>query len=373
MKILVTGFGNLGSQVFDMLLRMDGKHSFLVTGRNREHIHQRMNLSLQAAAQLGFYPETDCTYLDLGNVEQIAEVLYQFNPDIVFNAATVLPWMKIKELPKPIFEKLYKAQAGPWLPMTLTLTYNLMQAVKQTNPDIKVINGSYPDSVNYTLEKVGLAPTIGIGNLANNIPAIRKSIAIKQDASVEQVEVLFFAHHYVSHCISRYGNSGGASFHLAAYRNNKDISQQLDLHTIFDLLPTQLKRATGPLQLLTAASAIIIFHAMIHNTGAITHAPGPNGLPGGYPVRVYQKGVEVVLPKNFSLEEAIQVNKNGQRLDGIDYVDRDGTVHFTYENMSILKEVLGYHCEKMPLSDTNNRAKELQEKYGELVKKYRNE
>lgn len=371
MKILITGFGNLGSQVFDMLLRVNGKHSFLVAGRNREHIRQRMNLSIQAAAQLGFYPETDCTYLDLGNVEQIAKVVSRFKPEIVFNAATVQPWMKIKELPKPIFEKLYKAQAGPWLPMTLMLTYNLMKAVKQTNPDIKVINGSYPDSVNCVLEKVGLAPTIGIGNLANNIPAIRKSIAIKQDALVEQVEVLFFAHHYVSHCISRYGNSGGASFHLAAYRNSENISQQLDLDTIFDLLPTQLKRATG--QLLTAASAITVFDAMIHNTGTITHAPGPNGLPGGYPVRVYQKGVEVVLPKNFSLEEAIRVNESGQRFDGIDHIDQDGTVHFTDENMSILKEMLGYHCQKMPLSDTSNRAKELQAKYGKLVKRYRNE
>lgn len=335
MKILVTGFGNLGSQVFDMLLRMDGKHSFLVAGRNIEHIQQRMNLSIQAAAQIGFYPETNCTYLDLENVEQTAEVISQFEPNIIFNTSTIQPWMRIAELPEPVFKRLYKAQAGPWLPMTLTLAYNLMQAVKQVNPDIKVINGSYPDTVNSVLSKVGLAPTIGVGNLANNIPAIRKSIALKQNVPIEQVNVLFFAHHYVSHCISRYGNSGGALFHLNTFIKNEDRSQEIDLNTVFDLLPTKLRRAAGSLQLLTVASTMTIFEAMTHNTGLITHAPGPNGLPGGYPVRVYQHEVEVILPSNLSLDEAMHVNESGQKFDGIDRIDQYGTVYFTDENMSI--------------------------------------
>ncbi|GAC1394669.1 MAG: hypothetical protein NVS4B11_26560 [Ktedonobacteraceae bacterium] len=368
MKTLVVGFGNLGSQVFDMLVRITGKHSFLVAGRNIEHIRQRMNISTQAAAQLGFYPEVDCTYLELGNIQQIAEVISQFKPDIIFNAATIQPWMKIAQLPKPIFEMLYKAQAGPWLPLTLSLAYNLMQAVKQTNLDIKVINGSYPDSVNCVLGKVGLAPTIGIGNLANNIPAIRKAIALKQDVLIEQVDVLFFAHHYVNHCISRYSNSGGGPFHLTAFIDGKDVSQKLNLNTIFDLLPTKLKRATGPLQLLTAASAMTVFEAIVHDTSAIIHAPAPNGLPGGYPARVSQKSIEIALPDDFSLEQAISLNEGGQKLDGIDHIDQDGTVYFTEANMSILKDTLGYNCQRMLLSDVNDWAKELQTKYTELVK-----
>ncbi len=332
-------------------------------------MQQRINLSIQTAAQLGFYPEVDSTYVDLTNIDQTAEVISQFKPDIIFNAATVQPWMRIAELSKPTFEKLYRAQAGPWLPMTLSLAYNLMQAVKQTGLDIKVINGSYPDSVNCILGKVGLAPTIGIGNLANNIPAIKASVALKQDIPIEKVEVLFFAHHYVSHYISRYGNSEGVPFHLAASIDGKDISQELDLNTIFDLLPTKLKRATGPLQLLTAASAMTIFDAIVHDIGTITHAPGPISLPGGYPVRVYQKGVEIVTPNGFSIEQAILVNEGGQRLDGIDHVDQNGTVYFTKENMSILEDVLGYNCQKMLLSDVSNWANELQAKYTELVKR----
>jgi len=365
-KTLVVGFGNLGSQVFDMFLRVTGKQSFLVAGRNIERIQQRTNLSTQAAAQLGFYPEVTHTHLDLENIEQTAEIITQFKPDIIFNAATIQPWMRIAQLPKPLFEKLYQAQAGPWLPMTLAPAFHLMQAVKQTGLDINVINGAYPDSINCILGKVGLAPTIGIGNLANNIPAIKKSIALKLDAQIEHVEVLFFAHHYVSHCISRYGNPGGASFHLNTFIADKDVTQELDLNTVFDLLPTELKRATGPLQLLTAASAMTIFEAMIHNTGTITHAPGPNGLPGGYPVRVYQKGIEVIYPNNLSPKRAIEINENGQKFDGISHIDQDGTVHFTQENMAILESVLEYKCETMNLSDVNERAKELRAKYREL-------
>lgn len=335
-----------------------------------EYVQQRSNLSMLAAAQRGFYPEVGCAFMDLFNIDQTASILSQYQPDIIFCSATMLPWTHLSTLPKPLAEKLYTAQAGPWLPMTLTLLYKLMQAVQQAGVQSQVINGSYPDSVNAVLGKIGLAPTIGIGNLANNIPALKKSVALKLEQPIEAVDIYFYAHHYVSHCISRFGNAGGAPFHLTVFVDGQDKTHLLNLDTVFDLLPTRFKRATGPLQLLTVASAMTVFDAMIQNTGGITHVPGPNGLPGGYPVQVTRKGVEVLLPDNFPLEHAIEVNEAGQRYDGIDHIDHDGTVHFAGKNMAILQDILGYTCTKMPLRDVEERAKELYARFKTLSNEF---
>jgi hypothetical protein len=369
-RILFVGLGNLGMQVFDEFACVPGNHHFLVGGRNLEYVQQRTTLSFLSALQRGRYPRISCTHLDLDNVEQTAETIAHFAPDIIFCAVTTQPWLRITALPKHLFERLYQAQVGPWLPLTLTPVYKLMQAVRHTGLSIKVINASYPDVINAVLAQVFLSPTTGIGNIANNIPALRASVALKLGRPLEQVEVRFFAAYSLNHRISRQGNAGGIPFHLTVLVNGEDQTQLLDLETVFDLLPTRFNRSVkGGNQLITAASATVVFQSMVNNIETITHVPGPNGLPGGYPVSVNENGVEVLLPSGLSLEAAIHINKEGLRFDGIEHIEKDGTVFFTERNMAPLKELLGYECRRMPLDEVEQWAQELRAKYLALEEK----
>jgi hypothetical protein len=93
-------------------------------------------------------------------------------------------------------------------------------------------------------------------------------------------------------------------------------------------------------------------------TQEIVHAPGPCSLPGAYPFRIEKGSISIVLPPNFSLEEAIRINQEGQRRDGIDRID-DGTASFVEQNMALLKEVIGYECRRMPFSEVESWAREL--------------
>jgi hypothetical protein len=206
-RVLFVGLGDLGAQVFDMFVRVPGNHRFLVGGRNENYVHQRTNLSVLAAEQLGFYPHVTRTSMDLWNIDQTTQTIKHFQPDIIFCSATLQPWGVISTLPKPLAERLSMAQMGPWLPVHLTLVYKLMQAVKQVGQAVTVINATYPDVVNAVLGKVNMALTTGVGDLANNIPALRKSIALKLGKPLEQVDVRFFAQRYLSHRISRAGNT----------------------------------------------------------------------------------------------------------------------------------------------------------------------
>lgn len=368
-RILFVGLGEVGASALDFFVRTPGQHRFLVAGRNLEALRERTNLSLFAAMQFDLFPEVELASLDLWNIEQAAETIAHFRPDIIFCAATLQKWGAINTLPPTYRKRLYQAQIGPWLPLHLTLVYKLMQAVQQTGLAPKVINATYPDTIHPVLSKVGMAPTTGIGDLANNIPALKKSISIKLGVPVAQVEIRLVAQHHVSYWMSRKGNSDGAPFHFVALVNGKDVTAQLSISTLFDLLPGQLKRTPG--NLMTATSAQVVFAGMVNDTGVVTHAPSPNGLPGGYPVRVGKDGVQVELPPGISLNEAISINTTAQQFDGIERITEDGTVYFVGRHMAILKEMLGYECRSMPLIEAEDRARELLAKYAAFVRRHK--
>lgn len=365
-RILFIGLGNLGSQIFDLCLRIPGKHTFLVGGKNETFLHQRTNLSLLAALQLGYMPDVTCTYMDLWNIEQTTETIARFQPDIIVCSAVLTPWYSASLFSAPLAERLATLPMGPRLPLYLTLVYKLMQAIKATGQPVKVINAIYPDVVHPILKKVGLAPTTGIGDLANNIPAVRKSLAIKLDSPLENVDVRLVMARYVSYWMSRTSVTG-MPFHLTAFINKEDMTRHLDIETVFDLLPTTFKRSGGIAGLLlTAVSAMVVIEGMVRNTGIITHAPGPNGFPGGYPVQVDEHGVRIVLPAGLTMESALQINEAGIRLDGIKRIDEEGTIYFTEREMAIFKNIMGYECQKMPLAEVEYWARELQARYQAL-------
>lgn len=190
---------------------------------------------------------------------------------------------------------------------------------------------------------------------------------MKLKKPVEHVDIRLVMARYVSYWMSR-TSIVGTPFYFRAFIHGEDVTYLLEVKTIFDPLPTTFKRLGGPTGLLmTAASAAVILDGIANNTGVITHAPGPNGLPGGYPVQVKAEGVRVILPDGLTLDDAIRINEEGLRLDGIEKIEDDGTVIFAEKNMAILKETLGYECRTMKLAETEDWAKELHAKYQAFI------
>jgi hypothetical protein len=369
---MMIGIGDLGGHVLELLVRAPGSRRIITADINEDWAYRKTNIAAFGAAQMGHYPEVEFVKVDLDSIDQASEVISKYKPDIIYSAVSLQSWWVINSLPKEVFEKLDIARFGPWLPMHLTLIYKLMQAVQQTGLDIKVINSAFPDATHPVLDKVGLAPTIGIGNVANPVPAIRGSIAHRLARPMKDVTVFFFAQHYVSHYLPRFGNAGGAPYYLKVMVDGEDVTAEVNMPEVFADIPIRYRRPGGrDGQILTASSAAAITLAMADDTGEFTHAPGPAGMPGGYPVRVDRNGGKVILPKGLTLEEAIGINEEGQRYDGIDRIDRDGTVHYTEKSVSIMKEMLGYDCKVMKLQETEAQSKELDNRFKEFAEKFK--
>ena len=366
MRTLFVGLGNLGAQVFDLLvLRAKKEDQFLVGGRNLTYLEERTRWAAAAALQLGTIVEVATTFMDVRHIDQTAETIAQFNPDLIVSAVSTLPSANIARLPPSAFQALAQASGGPWLPTTLEVVYPLMQAIEQTGLSPIVLNGGTPDNSHAVLSRVGLAPTSGIGNIALTVPPMRQAVAAQLHHPVERVDVRFFAHSYVVQCL-RTGTTDGAPFHLSAFADKDDVTSQLDLPALFNALPATLEHEYT--QLLTAASTAMVVDLLTTNSSTVAHAPGPKGLPGGYPIQIGKLGLEVVCPPGLTLDEAILINQEGQRLDGIEKIDEDGTVYFTERNMTLLKATLGYECRRMPLSELGQWSIELKAKYDEIMR-----
>jgi hypothetical protein len=267
-------------------------------------------------------------------------------------------WHLIRRLPDEIYARLSSATLGAWLPVQLLLAYKVAQAIQMSGVDTHYINTSLSDLTNPVLGKIGLAPTVGVGNVDLIAPAIRMLAAKKLEVSRSEISVSLVAHHQHWVVPREAGYSAGAPYFLKLTHKNDVITDQFDtdalMHDAVKLYPPGLD-----FTLVTASSTIKNVFALLSDEAVATHAPGPKGLPGGYPVRLSSAGAEMNLPDEITEAEAVKLNEASQKLDGIEAVQDDGTVVFSDYAASIMKDMLGFDCPKFSPEECESRAKEL--------------
>ncbi|MDB5983340.1 MAG: Uncharacterized protein JWQ69_4355 [Pseudomonas sp.] len=368
-KLLIVGAGSLCLQILQIMVPRNG-FQFYVASRNQEKTTRLCNLIQLATLQMGEVSSITPIQMDLNDIAKTSETLARIKPDIVVNCASLQSWRVITELPKPFFDALDLAQFGPWLPMHLTPAYYLMRAVKHSGIKTLTVNAAFPDAVNTVLDKAGLAPDVGVGNVANLIPATQMAIAGLAACSPDQVQVKLIAQHYFSHYVPRGGLPQEAQYRLSYWVNGVEWTGRFRDTDIFFLARTQFRRLGGvDGQFLTAASAYKVISNLFSMDEIEAHAPGPHGLPGGYPVRVGMGQVLLSLPYGVSRAEAIDINKRCQRQDGIASINADASVTFELEQMSIMETLMGFSMPHMKLQDAEQWSVELGHKYKTYAQK----
>lgn len=179
-----------------------------LVGRDEDTVLRATNLTRFAALQRGWSPTVSYAVTDVTNPVRTAEVLADFQPDLLFLAVSFQSWWVISTLPRPAFEALYAANYGPWL-----------------------------------------------GNVANNVPGIRVAAADRLGCQPTEVEVRLVAHHYVSHRLSRHGDGGAADLALGIRVAGRDVTAEPDVPGLLRRLPGGCPAATRSRSARTAGSA----------------------------------------------------------------------------------------------------------------------
>jgi hypothetical protein len=356
-SVLLIGLGGLGSVLLEFLAREPDISRIITADRDAERGVARCNLARVGALAQGFSPEIQFITLDLNQEEDVAKTIDSLNPSIILCAASMMTWWLPGVLPEEAAQCLGRIGFGAWLPLHLDLPIKLMRAVNLANYQGHVLMAPYPDVVNPVLGSIDLAPTCGVGNLDEIIPKIQLLAGNKLGVTPVQIRVHLVAHHALQAWVFGSRRDPHPPFYLRVEHEGKDVTEEVEAQTL--LLSSYPIPQDHAWHFLTAASTLRLLRALLSDDERDMHVPGPSGLPGGYPAKVSRSGVNVALPPDLTLEEAIDINQRSHPFDGIERIQSDGSVIFTTETAQIMRDELGYDCSRLLVNEVTERALEL--------------
>lgn len=361
-KVMIFGLGEVGTHILQFLARDPKCPELIISDFNEEVSEKKINNALIGAAITRDYPKVTFEQGDLTDIDHTAEMISRYKPDVVINCAVLQTWHVIRKLPEEHYKRISSATLGAWLPAQLSLVYHLMKGIKQSGENPHVINTALSCLTNPVLAKVGLAPTIGIGNVELIEPSVRLNVSRKLDVPMDIVKIYLVAHHLWWVYPREAGYKKGP-FYLKILVNDKDVTDQFE--NLGDLMYESIKLYPPGTDFTTtsAISTIKNMYALLSPTPIFTHSPSPQGLPGGYPILLSQEGAELALPEGITKEEAININEESARLDGIEKVEDDGTVIFADYANEILKDMIGFDRKSFKPEESHEVALEMMSKY----------
>ncbi len=365
--LLLIGLGDLGGVILELLARDESLGRIVAADRDTERGTARCNLARIGAIAQGFEPQIDFTPIDLNDKESTAETVNRESPDLILSTASMMTWWLPDLLPEPQASRIKSAGFGVWLPVHLTLTLKLMEALREAGYRGHTLTAPFPDVVNCILGKLDLAPTCGIGNLGEIVPKIRYLAGQRLGVSSGEIRVTLVAHHALEpYAFGKKGEEIPPYF-LRVEHGGRNVTAEVDADKLL-FAPYKLPPGAA-IHFLTGSSTRRLIRALFSEEETYLHEPAPKGLPGGYPVTVSSDGVRLHPIEGLTHDEAVSINERSHRFDGIERIESNGTAVFVAERAQIMEEELGYVCERLTPEEAEDRAVELIGRFRDYAKK----
>ncbi|WBB78056.1 potassium transporter TrkA [Micromonospora sp. WMMD882] len=234
----------------------------------------------------------------------LAALLADETPDAVLHCASVQsPWESVTA-PSGWTRLLAGAGFGVTAPLHALLASRVAGAVRRSGVPARVLNACFPDAVNPILAALGLPVDAGVGNVALLTASLRAALRLGPD---DRLRVL--AHH-----VHLYPPDGPEREALA-WTDDGPVAD------VTGGLSGQRSCRRAELNAVTGHTAALLLRDWRPGAVVRTNLPGPNGLPGGYPVRVTDDGIALDLPPGWDRARAVDWNvragaREGVRVDG---------------------------------------------------------
>jgi hypothetical protein len=340
--LMIVGAGVLGAQVLDQLALLHPQHRYVIVGRNLERVQTRVNLAKYVCANWGLAPSIAAASADIRDAGQFAELILRTKPDIVFNATTPFPWWKIDNLPPAEAALANSTGPGMWAPLDAVLPLCLSEAIAAAGVRSCFVNGCYPDAINPFLSAQAAPASIGVGNISNIIPGLKLAFGDQFGVPHADLRITLVCHHFTSLNAPVPEGAPAAPYYLRVDGGPRSMEYR-DEGEPFAFFRARFPRPRGIAgQAVTASSAASLLAALLNSVPTRLHAPGPLGLPGGYPVAIGADGsFEIDIGQTISLSEARGINERGQRLDGVELAAA-GLLRATAEAAAAFRSIVGF-------------------------------
>ncbi|MCV2866129.1 hypothetical protein [Defluviimonas sp. WL0075] len=261
--------------------------------------------------------------LDGRDKSAIAALVRETRPDLIAQCASLIsPWSIIGR-DHPVARKISGAGIALQIGAQLPILLNVMEVLRDLGVTSPVANITMPDILHPMLAARGLAPTVGLGNVSIQHLRVRHRLVERDDfTGDEQIRVL--GHHCQVYDVMKAQMPLDAEDRVRVFLGEEGARHD----------PLAYEGApfpAGPIyNEITAASALPVLAALL--PGAVPlrfSAPAPEGLPGGYPVRIDGGAVALDLPQGQTREDAVVYNRRQGRRDGVERIEGDGTLVYT--------------------------------------------
>ena len=114
--VLITGIGEVGRYLLEFLVRSDLEIDIVAADVHLENVEGKINNALFGAALHDRHLNVRALRIDLFDIERMAAILNEVQPEVVVNCAVLQTWHVIRRLPEDVYNKLSSAGLGAWLP-----------------------------------------------------------------------------------------------------------------------------------------------------------------------------------------------------------------------------------------------------------------
>lgn len=312
--IVIFGTGSFASRiVFDLAATAPRPLAVLVVGRDPARLAWIRTAALARAAMFGRTLSLETRRLEAFATPAIAELLGGARPRVVVNTASIQGARKSPERADGWSRLVAAAGLGVSTLLQARISAQVARAMGAA-PGASFVNCCYPDVVNPILAALGLPVTSGFGNVA----ILEHAFAGALGPGCGELRLL--AQHAALSAFRRDPSRREGAAPLRLWVGEREID---DVFGRF----AEVKLSEEPAIDVSGASGVPFLCALVFGTAWRGNLPGPNGLPGGYPVRLAHGRLVLDLPDGLSGSDAVAWNRRFEEDNGVG-VGADGRVAY---------------------------------------------
>lgn len=314
--ILVSGTGTFAARiVFDIAATASDPVRVVVAGRNRDRLRWLVTAGNARASMFG-KPASFAPYeVDLLAPDAADRMIAGNEPRIIAQAASVQTSQVIANRDSGWARLVAEGGLSVTAVSQALLSVRVAEAITKSGRDIAFFNCGFPDVVNGIIKALGHRIVSGFGNIAILSTAFSGARQFQDPSRLKM--------------LAHYQNL--AAFRMPpAERTGTPPRVWIDGDEVQDVFQrfedVQLTRE--PAIEISGASGVPLLLALAAGREWRGHMPGPDGRPGGYPVKLRDGELALDLPPGVDEAEAIRWNRAFEERGGM-VVGEGGDVRFT--------------------------------------------